>query len=253
MMHALPQVERGNNVFEVDIRFEDLTVEKKEIITVLGYPEGAIPVHFDERIDQILARLPEMCHVGAGYRLLDVRKPEDARDGLLIGEKFFFLQKIVTTQLGNSQRAALFVCTIGHAMETWSKNLAAEGDEPGSFLVDTVASVTAEHAVDCLHDHVEKCMEMQGLKITNRYSPGYCNWPVAEQHLLFSFLPQNFCGITLTESALMLPIKSVSGIIGIGPDVHKMDYVCDRCFVKDCTYRNIVEAKKERAKSSRTE
>ncbi|MCK7538940.1 MAG: hypothetical protein MZV63_52410 [Marinilabiliales bacterium] len=47
--------------------------------------------------------------------------------------------------------------------------------------------------------------------ITNRFSPGYCGWDVAEQHKLFSFFKDNFCGITLTESALMNPVKSVSG------------------------------------------
>ena len=96
------------------------------------------------------------------------------------------------------------------------RNYLTEGDAALSYLVDTVASVTEEQATDVLHDHIEKQMQMQGLKITNRYSPGYCDWSVSEQHLLFSFLPANFCGITLTESSLMVPIKSVSGIIGIG-------------------------------------
>jgi hypothetical protein len=39
---------------------------------------------------------------------------------------------------------------------------------------------------------------------------------VAEQHKLFSLLPPGICGITLSDSALMHPIKSVSGITGIG-------------------------------------
>ncbi|MHB8579979.1 MAG: vitamin B12 dependent-methionine synthase activation domain-containing protein [Ignavibacteriaceae bacterium] len=80
-------------------------------------------------------------------------------------------------------------------------------------------------------------MLKRGMKITNRYSPGYCNWNVSEQHLFFSLLPQNFCGITLTESSLMLPVKSISGIIGIGSNVKYSKYFCDKCGVKDCTYR----------------
>jgi cobalamin-dependent methionine synthase I len=132
-------------------------------------------------------------------------------------------------------------------METWAKNLSNEGDGALSYLVDTVASVTEEQAVDVLHDHIEKQMKIQGLKTTNRYSPGYCDWSVSEQHLLFSFFPVNFCGITLTESALMVPIKSVSGIIGVGTSVKRVDYTCDTCGMKDCTYRAIRVAKAERA------
>jgi hypothetical protein len=37
----------------------------------------------------------------------------------------------------------------------------------------------------------------------------------------------------------MLPIKSISGVIGAGEKVKRMDYLCDRCGVKDCTYRII--------------
>jgi hypothetical protein len=247
MDSVLSQVEREKDTFEVSMNFSDLTVSKNEIVSTLGYPDRTIPAHFEEMIDEVLTRLSEYCKIQAGYRLLDVRKPDDRNDGVFVGDKFFKLQKIVTSQLRNSEKAALFVCTIGPAMETWAKKLSSEGDAARSYLVDTVASVTEEQAVDVLHDHIETQMKMRGLKTTNRYSPGYCNWSVSEQHLLFSFFPANFCGITLTESALMIPIKSVSGIIGIGTAVKRVDYTCDTCGVKDCTYRAIRIAKEERA------
>jgi len=63
---------------------------------------------------------------------------------------------------------------------------------------------------------LEKNMRDSGKKITNRYSPGYCGWDVTEQHKLFQLMPENYCGIKLTPSALMDPVKSISGIIGIG-------------------------------------
>jgi hypothetical protein len=248
MEHSILQVEQEKGTFKVNINFKDLTVSKNEIVSTLGYPDGTIPVHFEEIIDDILSRLSNYCAIQAGYRILDVKKPIDRNDGLFVGDKFFRLQNIVTAQLKESEKVALFICTIGPAMETWAKKLSSEGDATLSYIVDTVASVTEEQAVDVLHDYIAMQMKMRGLKITNRYSPGYCNWTVSEQHLLFSFFPPNFCGITLTESALMIPIKSVSGIIGIGAAVKRVDYTCDKCGVKDCTYRSIRVAKAERAK-----
>lgn len=244
---VIPQVEREKDTFEVKINFKDLTVNKNDIVSALGYADGAIPAHFEEMINDVLSRLPSHCEIQAGYRLLDVHKSDDRNDGLFVGDKFFKLHKIVTSQLRKSKKAALFISTIGPAMETWAKKLSTEGDVALSYLVDTVASVTEEEVTDLLQDHIEKQMQMRGLKITNRYSPGYCDWSVSEQHLLFSFFPINFCGITLTESALMVPIKSVSGIIGIGTEVKKVDYACDKCGMKDCTYRAIRAAKAERA------
>ena len=247
MENVITQIEREKDTFEIKFNFSDLTISKNEIVSALGYANGIIPAHFEEMIDNILFRLPEYCEGQAGYRLLDIKKPEDRNDGLFVGNKFFKLQKIVAGQLRKCEKAALFVCTIGRAMETWAKKLSTEGDIALSYMVDTVASVTEEQATDVLHDYIEKQMQMRGLKITNRYSPGYCDWSVSEQHLLFSFFPVNFCGITLTESALMVPIKSVSGIIGVGTAVKRVDYTCDTCDMKDCTYRAIRVAKAERA------
>jgi cobalamin-dependent methionine synthase I len=122
-------------------------------------------------------------------------------------------------------------------MENWAKELLLSGEPLLSYVVNTVASIVVEKAVDFLHDHIREQMKERGLKITNRYSPGYCNWPVSEQQFLFSLLPENFCGITLTESSLMLPIKSISGIIGIGSLVKMKEYICDKCGIKECTYR----------------
>jgi len=78
----------------------------------------------------------------------------------------------------------------------------------------------------------------KGLHITNRFSPGYCGWNVKEQHKLFQLLPPKFCGISLSDSALMIPIKSISGIIGMGDHVIVSDYPCDVCHEENCIYRS---------------
>lgn len=234
---TLNETEIERDVFEVSMEFDDLTLERTEIELSLGYSDGAIPVHFAGMIDEALLQLPRKCEIRAGYRVLDVERPAERLDGLVVGGKFFKMDKIVTGQLKKASSAALFVCTIGPAMEEWSR-LLLRGEDPAlGYIADVTASAAAEAVTNLLHDHIGERMLSRGLKITNRYSPGYCNWSVSEQHLVFSLFPDNFCGVTLSESALMHPIKSVSGIIGVGPDVAWKDYICDRCGVKDCTYR----------------
>ena len=75
------------------------------------------------------------------------------------------------------------------------------------------------------------------MKCTNRFSPGYCGWNIKGQKELFSLLPENYCKISLTNSFLMNPVKSISGIIGIGKKVEWKDYQCTLCGKKDCPYR----------------
>ena len=77
-----------------------------------------------------------------------------------------------------------------------------------------------------------------GYNISNSYSPGYCGWDVSEQRLLFSLLPQGFCGVQLLPSCLMLPLKSVSTVVAIGPDVTYEPYRCNICRKRDCYRRH---------------
>jgi|WetSurMetagenome_2_1015567.scaffolds.fasta_scaffold82228_3 hypothetical protein len=243
MKNTLPEVEQGKNLFEVRINYCNCTVNKNEVVRSLGYPEGKIPEHFEGLIERILPQLSRRCPIRAGYRVCDAKKPENRHDGLYFGGTFFTTQKIVAGMMENAEQAACFVCTIGPDMEAWAKQFVNNGDTVMGHLVDTAASVAVENAADTLHEHLGRKMREQGLRVTNRYSPGYCGWPVSEQHALFSFFPAGFCGVTLTESALMKPIKSVSGIVGIGQAVNYAGYTCGKCGVTDCTYRALRAAR----------
>ena len=222
-------------IYEVRINFSDFIVSREEVELTLGYQKGKIPDHFSGIIDNVFSELHERCEIRGGYRLLDVKK--SSGQGLFIENYYLNLHKIVASQLKKSEKAAVFICTIGSTMENWAKEMYKRGDFTTSYIIDTIASVTVECAVDLLHDFIANQMLLRQMKITNRYSPGYCNWDVSEQHKLFSLFPENIFGVTLTESALMLPVKSVSGIIGVGKNVKYTKYDCDRCGVKDCTYR----------------
>jgi hypothetical protein len=239
---AIHQFERENDLYEITMPSDDLAVAEGDVGQALGY-SNKVPAPFDEMIGEIIAQLPQYCEIRAGYRLVEVKKSNNRGDGLYLGDVFFTMQKIVTGQIRKAEKAVVFVCTIGPEMESWAKRLSKDGNEVRGFIIDSIASVAVEKATDLLHDHIEQEMETRGLRITNRYSPGYCAWSVSEQHLLFSFLPANFCGITLTESSLMVPIKSVSGVIGVGSAVKRTGYMCDKCGMKDCTYQKFKAAK----------
>lgn len=237
MNSLLEQTEIEENIFEVKINFSDLIIDKSEIELTMGYTENNIPTHFVELINDVIVRAGPLCKIRAGYKIVNAKYNNVEKEGIYIDGIFLSTKKIVTGKIKKAEKAAVFVCTIGPAMEGWSRELLKNGDGVLSYIVDTVASVITESATDVLHDHISREMKIKDLKITNRYSPGYCDWVVSEQNKLFSMLPEKFCGITLTESAIMIPMKSVSGIIGIGPDVKWQKYTCDTCGIKDCTYR----------------
>jgi cobalamin-dependent methionine synthase I len=114
----------------------------------------------------------------------------------------------------------------------------SEGHTLESLVVDLIASELAEGAADFIHKQIEEDAASSNFRITNRYSPGYCNWPVSEQQKLFTLMGKNTCGVILTPSSLMIPIKSVSGIVGIGAEVMFHGYACAKCDDAQCIYRN---------------
>ncbi len=74
-----------------------------------------------------------------------------------------------------------------------------------------------------------------------RYSPGYCGWNITGQRALFDTLRPGEIGIRLTESCLMEPLKSISGVMVTGPAaIHEFadDYpFCSDCTTKSCKTR----------------
>lgn len=248
MPHLLPETDGENGVRDVAVSFADLAVDRAGIVSVLGYCPDGMPEHFGEMLDEALARAAKLCRPRAGYRLVPAHRTEGRLDALTVGAHVFTVQKIVAGALGRAERAAVFAATIGPAFEEWARSTMADDPALG-FIADAVGSAVAEALADRLHDQVEAAMAARDWKITNRYSPGYCGWSVAEQHALFSLLPDTFCGITLGESALMHPVKSVSGIIGVGPAVKHNDYLCGVCTQPDCTYRRYHERRAMQAGS----
>ena len=106
------------------------------------------------------------------------------------------------------------------------------------YIADALGSILAEKTADLMEETLEKELIQKKWKHTNRFSPGYCGWHVSEQQKFFSIFPVfQPCGIRLTASSLMLPIKSVSGIIGLGTDVKKMEYTCGLCTFEQCFRR----------------
>jgi hypothetical protein len=116
--------------------------------------------------------------------------------------------------------------------------MTAGGDMLRAFMADALGSVMAERCADAMERSLQESIDKLSWHRTNRFSPGYCGWHVSGQHVLFPFFGSpNACDVTLNESALMTPIKSVSGVIGLGSHVRRLDYSCGLCDMKDCFKR----------------
>jgi len=146
----------------------------------------------------------------------------------------FDMGHIILGQLKGSEAYALFICTSGTEYETYQQRLKEQGDMVRIFIADALGSAIAEHCADQMERYLQESIDKLGWRHTNRFSPGYCGWHVSQQQLLFPLFNGHTLGVRLTDSSLMVPIKSVSGIIGLGPKVRKLEYTCGLCNFEKC-------------------
>jgi hypothetical protein len=223
--------------------FKDLDIDLSRIERILGYNEGDDREIVNAVLDEIL-REPELfSEIRAEYKIFTNIKLIDSDKSLEINNINFQIHKIIFGQIKKSDSIALFLCTAGEEIGIRTRNAMASGDPLTGYIYDIIASIVVDAAADLMKRKLEESVLTGGKKITNFYSPGYCGWDVSEQHKLFRLVPDNFCGIRLTDSALMDPVKSISGIIGIGENVRFHPDTCKLCDMKECAFREVAERK----------
>jgi hypothetical protein len=139
----------------------------------------------------------------------------------------------------------LFAATLGAPL---SERISALFDE-GSLALAAMLDAAASEATELAGVHLDGLvlegtrLEGQANQFTRalRYSPGYCGWNLTGQRALFAALGPGEIGVTLADSCLMEPIKSISGVIVLGPrEIHEFedDYAfCSDCRTHDCRRR----------------
>lgn len=223
------------SVLSVDAK--NLDISKDEVLRRLGMKPSDADEYLLQLIDRLVDEARPMLEPKAGYVIIQNFLLNKSEHTIQIEGHVFDTHKQVTSLLGKSEFLVLFACTIGDKPEKEARHQMAAGNLLEGYIFDLIGSEFTECVAEKLHNEIEKQAAIHTLKVSNRYSPGYCNWPVSDQHKLFSLLGNANCGIQLTDSSLMLPVKSVSGILGVGKNMRRVKYKCDLCKDKDCIMR----------------
>lgn len=215
-----------------ELKYDDLHITLKEVYESMQYGDNVPDESVCMETEAVLAEIstflkPRFCviHVDG---VLDAKTNTlnvVGSDGL--SNVTFDIGKIIARQLKGAESYALFIATSGAEFQNYQDKLKRDGDIVRMFIADSIGSLLAEKCAD----QMERVLEGNH---TNRFSPGYCGWHVRQQQILFPLFKGNTCGVTLTPSSLMVPIKSVSGILGIGNNVRKLEYTCGLCDFDKC-------------------
>ena len=208
----------------------DLDIDMHEVFLLMGYKNTVPESNTLLLVDKIFAEISNICIPQYIYEIYNGNIHD--KTSIEVNDRRFRTGKIITHYLYGMEECCVFATTAGWEYETYKKHLREKGEILEEFIADAIGSVIAEA---CVKNITEELAENNNC--TYPYSPGYCNWELTEQTLLFSLLPETPCGITLTDSCLMVPIKSTSGIIGIGKNIKQKAYACNICENKNCYKR----------------
>lgn len=190
---------------------------------------------FPDVLQETLSTAEPLILARGGYRILSLDACNE--DTLTLGGLLFETGKIITKPFRKADHVAVFACTAGPGIQTACVDFITKGESLKAYIMDTVGTVVVEKAMNRIATELEREAAQSGWQCTNRYSPGYCGWRVDEQQKLWSLLPAGYCGITLNAASLMTPVKSISGMIGLGQQVIKTPYACSGCNMKHCLYK----------------
>jgi hypothetical protein len=215
----------------------DINISPESILKRLEYPKEESDEYFLSTVKSCISIARDLLDPQVTMTIHNIENLDLSEGILTLDNTKFNIYKIIANQLKDSEKIVVFACTNGKKIEKHYESLFKKGDMLEGYICSLIGSEAAESLAELTHNFLAEQAQKHGLSVTNRFSPGYCKWNVAEQHLLFHMFPQNSTSINLNDSALMDPIKSVSGIIGIGSNVKKQEYQCKACTEDKCHYR----------------
>jgi len=122
-----------------------------------------------------------------------------------------FESEVVAKNLEGVHRVFAYVCTCGTEVDDWSHK---ESDYVVSLWLDMIKEMFLHDAGTYFVDYLKKALQAETLSSVNPGSGDVENWPIAQQVQLFSMIGdvRGQIGVTLSDSFLMTPIKSTSGL-----------------------------------------
>jgi len=213
-----------------------------------------VPALMDIPFELDLASILETVHIApdspdaATVRELIDKAQDVARPKALFQESFIrakdaetvtienatFTSRMLRENLDGVERVFPFVATCGHELDEVPL---ADGDFLMEFWWDAIKAVLLGGAIRHLNAHLK---ERFALEKTSSMSPGSGDatvWPIEQQRELFALLGdvKALVGVELTDSCLMKPNKTVSGIVF----PTEVDFrTCQVCRREDCPSRS---------------
>lgn len=184
-------------------------MNKKEILRYLKYGKAQPSSEELALIDQCILECEAGITPRCIYRIAacDTERTQVRLDNLTLTSHY------LSKNLTGCKRAIVMAATLGPKADFMIRQNTVSNMAKAAVLQSVFAQQIEEY-IDSVEAQI--CIELGVKKLRPRFSPGYADLPLETQKDLFTFLEvSKRLGVTLTDSCLMVPTKSVTALIGI--------------------------------------
>ncbi len=206
----------------------EINIDPKEVAVYLGYYSAKT----DEITNKFISECTEEFLKAADFRACFAEVEVSADGEIDLGSGKIICNSL-KKNLASCEKAYVFAATTGIESHRLIERNSIISPLKG-MVTDCIGSAAIEAFCDKINLSFENCECLRP-----RFSPGYGDMPLECQRDIVEFLQTSkSIGMSLTDSLMMVPVKSVTAIIGIGKEKNKCTGPgCMICSGINCPYR----------------
>ena len=142
-----------------------------------------------------------------------------------------------------AKELAAVVVTIGHRLEKQSSDYFKQGEALRGMILDGIGSTAVDMLIPKAISRLASEVSGRGYEVSSPVNPGMPGFPLTEQWNLLGLVNADEIGVSLTASGVLIPRKSVSMVVGIGPKMTRWTpaQVCARCSLRETCYYKVTK------------
>lgn len=218
----------------------EVRIKPETVLKLQGYDGKREPLDgIREVVVEQVNAARELAQPRAIYREIEIKTIDDSIVRLA-DDTVMQVGKRIAEWWQGSTRLAVALCTVGNALEEQVKALSQKGEHLAAMTLDACGSLVLGSALDQVNHFTCKRAAKAGVRVGPSLNPGYNEWPLTDQRLIFQLMPAQTIGIRLNEQCMMIPKQSATSCTGLGvtQDFDEFNR-CYHCGVPKCPFRKL--------------
>lgn len=212
-----------------------MDIDRKEIRRYLGIKEPEADVATEQLMTYCVNRLCVEAAPKSVFRAFDVTHP--LRNIVKIND-LSVVSENLSCNLRDCTCVYLMAATLGVGVDRMIARASASKMSE-AVVLQAAAAAMIETYCDEINKTLRQEAQLQGLYCRPRFSPGYGDFAIEHQRSIVHLLdaPRKI-GLTVTESMMLAPAKSVTAVVGLSNAAQMCDlHGCEVCEKKNCSFR----------------